>query len=172
MTTTPRPPEPHRIEQLRGVCGQLSQVVTALTIVEQENVRATLRQRVAEYRARLHALGITEQTADAICAADPGYYMDAGLYAETMASRLLAMTADEIPLSRHFRAHVGEHTEGEVRTDTLADVLQPEYAAPATSQAIIRRYRSVVGVLTTTAIALGALNAVRGPLQPETSSAW
>lgn len=167
MTSVPSPSQPHRIEQLRGVCGDLSQVMVALATVEQEEVREALRERVAGYRERLSALGVTAEAADRIFAANPHYYLDAGLYAETMASRLFAVSGEEIPTAGQFRAHVGEHTEGTIRLDTLGQVLQPEYAAPASSAAVIQRYRRVVGVLTTTAMALAALEVVRGPLNAE-----
>jgi hypothetical protein len=170
MDTPLRSPEPHRIEQLRAVCTQLSDVVVALTNTDREEVRIALRQQVAGYRARLAALGVTEDAADRIYAADQRYYMDASLYAETMASRLLAATADEVPTRQQFRALVGEHTEGAIRLGTLADVLQPEHAAPASAHGVIQRYKRVVSTLTTTAIALAALNVVRGPLAAETAA--
>ncbi|HRH93166.1 MAG TPA: hypothetical protein PKV72_01395 [Candidatus Peribacteria bacterium] len=168
MDNAPRPPEPHRIEQLRDVCGQLSQAMAALTTAEQDEAAALLRERVAGYRVRLAALGVTADAADRIFAEHPLYYLNAELYAESMASRLLAAAEEEIPTRQQFRAHVGEHTDGTIRLDTLANVLQPEYAAPASSQAVIRRYQHVVGVLTATAISLGALQAVRGALAAET----
>lgn len=170
MDHSPRP-QPHRIEQLRDVCGRLSGVVVGLATQEQEVVRVALREQVAGYRARLEALGITADDADSIFAQNPHYYLDAGLYAETMASRLFAVTAGEIPTMGRFRAHVGEHTAGDVHIRTLREALEPEVAAPATSQVVIQRYREVVSVLTTTAIGLAALHAIRGPLGAETGGA-
>jgi hypothetical protein len=165
MDHSPRP-QPHRIEQLRDACERLSKTMVALTNAEQDDVRAALLEQVAACRARLAALGVTADAADRIEAADRLYFLDTGLYAETMASRLFAVTEGDVPTQRQFRALVGEHAEGEVRTGTLEDVLHTEHGAPASAQAVIQRYKRVVSVLTTTAIALSALQNVRGPLQP------